>query len=225
MPQSITTVTTLKSRCQRRLGDSGTGYWSTAEWYNVLNEVELQILNHLMSVGAVPLFDYLLDNINLTLTAGSSSVTYQSQITNASKTFYKFWKAEWDSYPVAIISNQDRWLPATYQNQYSSTNPCMTWSTNGTALLYPEPTSSTTSDFYFWWVKKPVAMDELTDTFSLSEPTMSLFVHRIAEEYWASRNIYDKAAYEEQLYDKKFDQIVSPYKSSKTHVLRSATKD
>lgn len=225
MPVSTTTLTTIKARCQRRVGDDTTKHWSAAEWLTVFGEVTYQLLNDLMYVEAVPLFDYLLDNINLTLTADTESVSYASQITTASKTFYKFWKATWDDYDVNMVSNKDHWMAIQGHRLCSQEVPYMTFSTNGTFLLRPKPQSGTLTNFYFWWVKPITTISALNSTkIDLSEPAVPLFVHLVCEEYWLTRNNNEKAQYERDRYNTEFPKIVSPYRQSKTKLIQPSNK-
>jgi hypothetical protein len=225
MPQSTTTYAEIEAQCHVEMGDSSEEIWDAATILVRINEATKEILGDLVNAKAVPLFDYLLDSIEPTVTAGSRSVDWDAAILAASKTYWRFWKATWNDRPVSPINNERFWEVVEDRINSSFDKPTMTWSSDGTLLLDPEPNSSTTDDFVFWWIKQPTAMVGDTTVSSLSEEAIPLYKYLVASWYYRQRRKYHDSAYQYGEYMKYLKKITMPYRSSKIYHIRSTPKD
>ncbi len=229
MGVSTTAYTTIKSYCQDEVGDTTTNISDATNWLLLINQATYEILDDLVEADAVPLFDYLLDNITLTLTAASETVTYAAQITTATKTFYKFYKATWDGVDVKKI-NFKRWHEIVNEVLNPSLDePFMTFTgASGVGVFYlrPKPTSSSDTTFIFWWVKPPVAMTDSASSYSsLSEPAIKLYRYLVASYYERRRKNREQAVYEYAEYRRQLKKLTAEYHTSKIYQILSTEKD
>ena len=224
MPQSTTTYSTIKSQCQNEMGDESTDIWDATDMLAWVNNATYDILDDLIYYRAVPLFDYLLDSVECTLTADSETVDYDAAILGASKTIYKLWKFTWDDRPVRYV-DPDRWWEVTEEHINPSTDlPYYTFSTDGTILIRPKPGSGSTSDFYCWWIERPTAMTGDTSKSSLSEPCVVLYKYVVARNYYRGRGAYKTAQYYDAIYDEQMKRIVKSYAHGKLYRIQSTNK-
>ena len=224
MPQSTTTYATISSQCQNEMGDTGTDIWASATLLSWVNEATYDIIDDLMYYRAVPLFDYLLDSVECTLTNDTESVDYDAAISGATKTIYKLWKFTWNDRQVNYL-DPDRWWEATEEHlNPSNDTPYYTFSSDGTILIRPKPTTATTSDFYCWWVKQPTAMTASDSVSSLSEPCARLYRYVVARNYYRGRGNYKLSEYYDGKYEKLLRKILNPYRGGKLYRVQSTTK-
>lgn len=220
MPSATTTLATLLSRLQNRVGDTTQGIWSTTssggDWSNAINEAQTEILNDIILYEAWELCDAIDDNITITIVDDQEIYDWHNLITvGASKTYYARRNATWGNYDVR------RYPWNRYQELKNGTvtpshaRPFYSFYGDGKFYLQPETNNGETFTFYF--LKVLTVLDASGEFPQIDDRCIPLFYPKVAGMYWQRRHFYERYRMEEQQYQQLVRKIIKPFKKQKIY--------